>query len=238
VRQLPAVEALGSTTVVCTDKTRTLTSGNMSVVRVWIADEVFDLAPDDGNHTPLVTSNPQLRYALQVGALASRAQAQTASESTHSGDPVDLAVLRAAENIGIDDVALARTGARPGLVPFSSTRKWMASFHAVDTSVVAYVKGAPRAVLALCNRTTDADGARILDDGRRASLLEANDTLARDGLRVLALATGLGTETGRIRRSRHRLHRVRGSDGSACHRRKGNDRSAAGGRAADHHADW
>lgn len=187
VRRLPAVEALGSTTVVCTDKTRTLTSGDMSVVRVWTAGEEFDLDQEDA---PRLVSDARLQRALEVAALASRPQASDRDHPAPVGDPVDLAVLRAAERAGIDRATIVRERPVLGLVPFSSQRKLMASFHRAGATIVAYAKGAPRTILALSDRVFAGAVEQPLDESGRHKLLEANGTLADAGLRVLALAVG------------------------------------------------
>jgi magnesium-transporting ATPase (P-type) len=100
----------------------------------------------------------RIRNALEVAALASRPQATAADGQGHAGDPVDLAVPRAAERAGIDRAATIRDRPGVGLVPFSSDRKVMAAFHRSDSAIVAYVKGAQRQVLALSDRTLDQDG--------------------------------------------------------------------------------
>lgn len=174
VRRLPAVEALGSATVVCTDKTRTLTSGLMTLVRVWTGGRYVAMSHDHpARDVPVIA-------ALETAALASRPQPRGEGDRATHGDPVDTALLVAAEKAGVDRAALVASRVPEGIVPFSSDRKFTASFYRSGSELMAYVKGAPRKVIELSH----------VDDATRTSVMEANDVMARDGLRVLALASG------------------------------------------------
>jgi Ca2+-transporting ATPase len=183
VRRLPAVESLGSTTIVCTDKTRTLTSGDMTVVRVRTWNAEFDLREDLSQSRP----HAQLDRIVASAVLASRPQADG---DTMPADPVDAAMLRAGTARGIERPALLAERPAVGLLPFSSERKLMASFHRRRGVLEAHVKGAPRRVIERCTRVLDDDGDIPLLSDEGARLLAMNDELASAGLRVLAVASG------------------------------------------------
>jgi Ca2+-transporting ATPase len=200
VRRLPAVETLGGVTVICTDKTGTLTAGEMTVREILAGGESFTVTgagyePEgeilhEGEVADLA-ARPALALALRIGALANRASLTKRADGWKTrGDPTELALLAIALKAGIDPAA--ESGAEPetGEIPFSSDRKYMASFRrAADGVARGYVKGAPRPVLERCTRILRADGsAAALEPEERDALLARNREIAGRGLRVLALA--------------------------------------------------
>ncbi len=200
IRRLPVVETLGAITVVCTDKTGTLTTGEMTATTFSIGGAEYAFSGAGYAAEGEVTLNgevvrrplPQpLALALRIAVLANRAGLVEENGRIHAvGDPTEAAMIVAGQKAGIDRDALARESPEVGEVPFSSERKLMATFHRDGDGLVAHVKGAPRRLLALVDRQLTADGEAPVDEDERAALIGTNDALAARGLRVLALATG------------------------------------------------
>ncbi|HEU0014119.1 MAG TPA: HAD-IC family P-type ATPase [Longimicrobium sp.] len=199
VRRLPAVEALGSVTVVCTDKTGTLTAGEMTVTDVWAGGRAYRVtgggyAPGGrillGDAPARVEDDAALYATLRIGALANRAALDQADGAWRvHGDPTEAALLVLARKAGLERDTLLRAAPEAGEVPFSSARMWMASFHREPSGeLTGLVKGAPRVVLDRCTHLLTGDGAVPLDADLRARALAWNDEAAARGLRVLALA--------------------------------------------------
>lgn len=186
VRTLPAVETLGSTSVVCTDKTGTLTRNEMVVRRVWTPNAEVELEGvgyaaagrvlHDGRHLPSVDGAVRLLLEAAVLANEGRLEGEGAQRRV-LGDPTDGALLVAAERGGLSLVELAARR-RVQLLPFDSERQYMASAHSADRerAAVTYLKGAPEVLLAHLS-PNDAGPAR-----------EVLQRYTGDGLRVLAVA--------------------------------------------------
>lgn len=201
VRRLPVIESLGSTTVVCTDKTGTLTTGEMTATTLWLAGR--EIAISGVGYTPAgefreggrlldPAGDPMLARSLRVAALANRASLLHHEGTWRTrGDPTEVALLVAARKGGFDRATLLTAQPEVGEVPFSSDRMFMATFHTdQDGGLVAAVKGAPDRIVARCDRYWTAEGLRPLDDAARAWVIRENELLAGRGLRVLALAHG------------------------------------------------
>jgi Ca2+-transporting ATPase len=205
VRSLPAVETLGSATVVCADKTGTLTGGRMVVTCLEIADSrigVTGADPDTeggftlGDRAIEPGTAPGLEMAARIAVLANRARLTPGGDESAvrirvDGDPTEGALLVFGRKAGLDRDELLRSYPELGEVPFASERRMMATFHQdPDGRRWVYAKGAPGKLLRHARTRLTADGPVPLDDGTRATLLERNRELARDGLRVLGLAFG------------------------------------------------
>jgi len=194
VRRLPAVETLGSTTVVCSDKTGTITRNEMTVTRIWAGGTLYEVTGEGfsprGEIRPLDEGpppgeNPDLRRLLEIGILANDAALEHGENGWQvHGDPTEAALLVAACKLGLDPDRLREVSPRRGEVPFSSARQYMASLHA-GAGARLYVKGAPERVLAFCTHLLEGGEPVLLDEARRRRVLDLNRQLAGQALRVL-----------------------------------------------------
>jgi len=181
VRRLPAVEALGSVDVICTDKTGTLTRGQMTVSRLWVNDAVIDVdtAHNGGGAVESKPEPPGEREKLlvRIGVLCN-------DSTLEDGDPTEQALLELADRRGVDIEDIRAEQPRTDSVPFSSDRKWMGTVHD-DTG---YIKGAPEVVIENCDRMLTADGPEPLTAEARGRIEAMVRAFADDALRVLAMA--------------------------------------------------
>ncbi len=206
VDQLSAVETLGSTSVVLTDKTGTLTENRMTLVRIALADdrdvEVSGVGHAiagefrEGDSRVDVDRDPALRELLESAVLCNDAVLQDGSgttEPTTLGDPTEIALLVAGAKAGLLRKALTARLPERREIAFDPAEKRMATIHQADGGFRFAVKGAPEAVLECCDRVRGVDGALPLDDAGRKAWLERNEQMAGRGLRVLAIAGKPGT---------------------------------------------
>ena len=172
VRHMPAVETLGSTGVICSDKTGTLTQNRMTAV-------AFSGSRGRGS-----LDSREAQFALELATLCSNAEAGERGEIL--GDPTEAAFLRACRE---EKAHLERLAPRVGEIPFSSQRKRMTTVHSLGQGRYRVIsKGAPDVLLARCTSCLGEQGPVPLGPGRRAQILGENSALAGEALRVLAVA--------------------------------------------------
>ncbi|WIY00527.1 cation-transporting P-type ATPase [Amycolatopsis mongoliensis] len=192
IKQLVAVETLGSTTVICTDKTGTLTTAEMTVQTVWAAGRAHRVTGVGYAPEGEVADPGPVRELLRVAAMCCDARLLPPSGRQGwrvLGDTTEGALLVAAAKAGLDLDAELQSAPRDGELPFDSVRKLMTTLHTRDGRTWAHVKGAPQELLARCTHIRGEGGVRALDDDARREVLAANDGMAGSALRVLAVAT-------------------------------------------------
>jgi P-type Ca2+ transporter type 2C len=206
VKKLSSVETLGSTTVICTDKTGTLTQNEMTVSHLWLAEKEFKVtgvgySPEgnilnDGKKI-MATDDADMKLLLTAAALCSNARLLPPNEEsaryTVLGDPTEACLGVAAAKAGIDVKRQAELTPRLRELPFESRRKRMATVHQMEklmegTQRIAYVKGAPKEIMELSQSIRVNSEVIPITEKLRKEIMDANDGYARNGLRVLAVA--------------------------------------------------
>jgi Ca2+-transporting ATPase len=193
IRKMPAVETLGCATVICTDKTGTLTKGEMTARRVFAGGRVIAVsgvgyAPEGSLDSSV--NDLSLTMLLKGGILCSDA---TLFEEQNKwfvrGDPTEGALVVLAAKAGLGQEETRQQYPRIKEFPFSSDRKRMTTIHRMeDGKITAFVKGAPEVILNRCSFFLNGDEMAVLDDNKRARILQANEEMANDAFRVLGIS--------------------------------------------------
>lgn len=193
VRQLSAVETLGATTVILTDKTGTLTENRMTVRCVALAEGDITIGSDedgtfkrDGKKIDPADA-PALMEALLVGVLCNNVEMAGDGDDA-DGDPMEVALLFAGRDADMDRTALLKEMPEAREESFSSDTRMMATFHESEAGYLVAVKGAPEAVIARATGQVQGEVTEPMDDDAREAWLRRNEDMAGAGLRILAVA--------------------------------------------------
>ena len=201
VRRLPAVEALGSTSVICSDKTGTLTRDEMTARRLRTHERSTSISGSgylpEGDLTAdgsVVEPSELERELLLAAALVSDAHLIEEGPGSWElkGDPTEGAIIVAAAKSRLDKVELDHRFPRVDEIPFTSESKRMTTFHRVGEAQIAYAKGAPEVIVDACSRQLTKQGEAELQEADREEILAAVRQMAGEALRVLAVARKQG----------------------------------------------
>jgi Ca2+-transporting ATPase len=198
VRKLSSAESLGAVTVICSDKTGTITKGEMTVRQIYADGNFIEVTgvgyePKGEFKFGEVTVKPEAdaELLLRIGALCNNAQLRKKNEDAWEifGDPTEGSLIVAAEKAGLSREVLDNEYPRIREIPFTSERKRMTTLHKTSgTELVAYVKGAPETILDRCTHILEKGKEVKLTQAKVNAVLKANEQLAGSALRVLAMA--------------------------------------------------
>jgi Ca2+-transporting ATPase len=199
VRRLSSAESLGAVTVICADKTGTITKGEMTVRQIYVDGKLIEVTgvgyePKGefymGEDT--VKLEGSLELLLRIGALCNNASLRKNDQNNNweiFGDPTEGALIVTASKAGIEKETLEKSFPRIGEIPFTSERKRMTTIHKTpEGEIHAYMKGAPEIVLERCTHVLEEGKEKELTEEKMKKILEINEKLAGNGLRVLAMA--------------------------------------------------
>jgi Ca2+-transporting ATPase len=197
IRRLPAVETLGSVSVIGSDKTGTLTRDEMTIRKVFVAGQIFDVsgagyAPEGqiSREGQVVTPDESLKALARAGVLASDASLarDEAGGWTIKGDPTEGALVVLAAKLGLEKSALDTAFPRIDEIPFTSETKRMTTLVSMESRQVAFSKGAAEIILASCEHILGPQGEMPLDASTREAVQAVGREMARQALRVIGLA--------------------------------------------------
>lgn len=189
IRKLPAVETLGSTSVICTDKTGTLTQNKMTVVKTYMYGATNIVLADNtqGNEVALTNGDVQERYLSLASILCNDSDVN--EEGIEIGDPTEVALINYASKNSIDYKIIRNNYTRLGELPFDSDRKLMSTVNKVDNEVVMFTKGAPDVIFSRCKYALENGEVVTINNEIIDEYKKVNEEFSNKALRVLAFAT-------------------------------------------------
>jgi len=209
IRKLVAVETLGAATVICSDKTGTLTLNQMTVKQLYVGGQWVQVSGEGYDPRGQFSRNGQpmnpeteerLKLLLQIGALCNDALLTSEKECCNIlGDPTEGALVVVAAKAGMDKERMEVTFPRLDEIPFQSEKQYMATLHPKNGSKVVYVKGSAERLLSHSKYILKEDGVVSLEEVDTQAVMEANTRMAKDAMRVIAMAyTDHSTELGEL----------------------------------------
>jgi Ca2+-transporting ATPase len=198
IRRLSSAESLGSVTVICSDKTGTLTRGEMTVRKIYLNDKIIDITgvgyepkgefAQDGESVDPNKING-LPLLLRIGLLCNNATLEKGKLWHIIGDPTEGSLIVSVGKAGLKKEEMEKKYPRKYEVPFTSERKRMTTVHSTpEKELFAYIKGAPEVILERCTRILENGEVKELTDERREEILKSNERLASEALRLLGMA--------------------------------------------------
>ncbi|MGC9517317.1 MAG: cation-translocating P-type ATPase [Methanomicrobiales archaeon] len=201
IKRLSSVETLGSTTIICTDKTGTLTKNEMTVSKIWIPYQEIDVTGvgygSDGEFIHegakiLLKDYKELELVIRIATFCNDAKIRKESESGKKfeiiGDPTEASLLVAARKINFDWKKELEKIPRIVELPFDSERKSMSSIHQLNNKKIAYIKGAPKKIISLSKFISVDNKIINFSQSEKERIIKIHDKLANEGLRILAMA--------------------------------------------------
>jgi len=201
VKRLSAVQTLGSVTVICTDKTGTITKGEMTLEKIWVPNKVIEVS--GVGYTPIgeftykrktleEEEKLMVEKLLEISALCNTAKVEPPSDLNRLwgiiGDPTDGALLVASLKYGLDAQIMSMQKPTTRMIPFDSQRKRMTTVHKFNSKILAYSKGAPRSILSVCDKIAIDSRLDDITKGHLRSIETKIHEFADEGLRVIAFA--------------------------------------------------
>ena len=178
IKDLKAVEGLGAVSVICSDKTGTLTQNKMTVQKVYVDNKLIDgreLKKDNLAHRFLINNALLCNDSVTI-------------DGKEIGDPTEVALVNLGEELHLDELVIREKYQRISEIPFDSDRKLMSTVNMVNSKLVLFTKGALDVLINKVNYVADSQGIRKLSDEEKKEIISVNKKLSEQGLRVLAFA--------------------------------------------------